>query len=166
MSEELEVARNRYHPERFGRRVILLFVCESPPSVSRFFYFRNSVLYFATFCAFSRVFGVGEPGFLDFFAGMGCYVYDLFEEPGKRVDEVSREELFLARERLAGFLRRERPRLVVVTPKRVAERVNVRALARVEGFRVLPFPRGRFFTWYVDGLAEFLETCKSVLKRV
>ena len=105
MSEELEVVRDRYYPGRFRRRVILLFVCESPPSVSRFFYFRNSVLYFATFCAFSRVFGVGEPEFLDFFAGMGCYVYDLFEEPGKKVDKVSGEELFLARERLAGFLR-------------------------------------------------------------
>ena len=55
---------------------------------------------------------------------------------------------------------------MVVTPKRVAERVNVRALVRVEGFRVMPFPRGRFFTWYVDGLAEFLETYKSVLKNV
>jgi len=109
---------------------------------------------------------VGEPEFLDFFAGMGCYVYDLFEEPGKKVGKVSGEELFLARERLAGFLRRERPRLVVVTPKRITERMDVRALARVEGFRVLPFPRGRFFTWYVDELVEFLETYKSVLKKV
>jgi len=73
---------------------------------------------------------------------------------------------FYELERLAGFLRRKRPRLVVVTPKRIVERVDVRALARVEGFRVLRFPRGRFFTWYVDRLVEFLEMYKSVLKMV
>ena len=55
---------------------------------------------------------------------------------------------------------------MVVTPKRIVERVDVRALARVEGFRVLRFPRGRFFTWYVDRLVEFLEMYKSVLKMV
>jgi len=72
----------------------ILFVGESPPKdVPRnFFYSRTSMLYYATFLAFHRKFGIKERDFLKFFKRSGCYLYDLFEVPGMVIQEGEEKE--------------------------------------------------------------------------
>ena len=69
----IEKIRNRYCP----KKITILFVGKSAPSEDRFFYLRNTILYYASFIAFHRVYGVKEDEFLEHFQKLGCFLYDL-----------------------------------------------------------------------------------------
>ncbi len=98
--EKIKELRETYDPRKLGSRIRILFVGGSPPKQNnvefnkvRFFYNRNTRLYFATFRAFNSVFGIDEQEFLEYFMGFRCYLYDIFEVPGKKINSVQNIEL-------------------------------------------------------------------------
>lgn len=164
--------RDKYDPRRRGLKIRILFIGESPPPEAPqiFFYNRTSILYYATFLAFHKVFGVREDSFLEFFRDLGCYLYDLFEEPGKIIQgkegegrvRASRDEVEKAKRELEKFIQDVRPEIVIVVIKRVSRRIK-RLLERlkvqgvIRDYFDLPFPRGaNNFIDYVDGLYSSL----------
>ena len=158
-SDSVEVVRAKFKPEP----IRVLFVGESPPAGGKFFYRENSNLYrytkeaFAT--AFSRRFGPGEE-FLKFFAGLGCYLDDLFTVPVNHLDKGQRE---LQRKAgitaLSARLRIAPPQTIVVVMKAIEPHVRQAAvqaeLAPIPVF-VLPFPAQGNQRKYVDGLVKIL----------
>ena len=109
---DYEKVRKFYKPDK----VRVLFIGFNPPK-NRFFYCRNSVLYYAVFSAFSSVLNVSERDFLGFFKKSGCYLYDLFPEERvglkKIKKKIKRREINveLAVKRLAKFLKEEKDNL-------------------------------------------------------
>ena len=108
----IEEIRNRYDPKWVGRDITILFVGESAPSENRFFYLRNTILYYASFIAFHRVYGVKEDEFLEHFQKLGCFLYDLLPCGKKWSDEgkkkvASEEEREQAKAKFREFIRRE-----------------------------------------------------------
>ena len=159
--EEIEELRKDWNPQNVRVRIKVLFVGESPPKSGRFFYDRNTALYYATFCAFSRVFGVSEPEFLEFFQKSGCYLYDVLKVPGKKITDVDKSILNQAKEDLKDFIRNTRPDVVIVIHKtgvyrRIEEILSqLRKEGIIKSFYSLPFPT-RYFNEYVEGLCNVL----------
>jgi hypothetical protein len=72
--------------------VRLLFVGESPPASGRFFYSKNSGLFFAMLAAFRQADpAINAENFLARFRAMGCYLIDLCPDPVDRLDSKARE---------------------------------------------------------------------------
>ena len=177
--EEMEELRKDWNPKNVRVRIKVLFVGESPPKSGRFFYNRNSVLYYATFCAFSRVFRITEPEFLEFFQKSGCYLYDVLKVPRQKITDVDKSTLNQAKEDLKNFIRNTRPDVVIVIHKtRVYKRIKeVLSQLKKEGiiksFYSLPFPTtGRpkgysttNFNRYVEGLCDILNELSQTYLR-
>ena len=158
--EEIEELRKDWNPQNVRVRIKVLFVGESPPKSGRFFYDRNTALYYATFCAFSRVFGVSEPEFLEFFQKSGCYLYDVLKVPGQKITDVDKSTLNQAKEDLKDFIRNTRPDVVIVIHRGVYRRIEeilsqLRKEGIIKSFYSLPFPT-RYFNEYVEGLCNVL----------
>ena len=158
--EEIEELRKDWNPQNVRVRIKVLFVGESPPKSGRFFYDRNTALYYATFCAFSRVFGVSEPEFLEFFQKSGCYLYDVLKVPGQKITDVDKSTLNQAKEDLKDFIRNTRPDVVIVIHRGVYRRIEeilsqLRKEGIIKSFHSLPFPT-RYFNEYVEGLCNVL----------
>ena len=158
--EEIEELRKDWNPQNVRVRIKVLFVGESPPKSGRFFYDRNTALYYATFCAFSRVFGVSEPEFLEFFQKSGCYLYDVLKVPGQKITDVDKSTLNQAKEDLKNFIRNTRPDVVIVIHRGVYRRIEeilsqLRKEGIIKSFYSLPFPT-RYFNEYVEGLCNVL----------
>ena len=160
--EEMEELRKDWNPKNVRVRIKVLFVGESPPKSGRFFYNRNSVLYYATFRAFSRVFGIVKPEFLEFFQKSGCYLYDVLKTPGEKIKKVDTSTLNQAKEDLKNFIRNTRPDVVIVIHKtRVYKRIKeVLSQLKKEGiiksFYSLSFPNMGHFNEYVEELCNIL----------
>jgi len=167
--EEMEELREEWNPQNIGVRIKVLFVGESPPKSGRFFYNRNSVLYCATFCAFSRIFRIAEPEFLEFFQKSGCYLYDVLKVPGQEIKEVDKSTLNQAKEDLKNFIKDVKPDVVIVVHRGVYKRIEgilsqLRKEGIIKSFYSLPFPTtGRpkgdsttNFNRYVEGLCDIL----------
>ena len=158
--EEIEELRKDWNPQNVRVRIKVLFVGESPPKSGRFFYDRNTALYYATFCAFSRVFGVSEPEFLEFFQKSGCYLHDVLKVPGQKITDVDKSTLNQAKEDLKNFIRNTRPDVVIVIHRGVYRRIEeilsqLRKEGIIKSFYSLPFPT-RYFNEYVEGLCNVL----------
>jgi hypothetical protein len=164
MIEEIERLREEWNPQREGIKIRILFIGESPPEPGRFFYNRNTALYYATFCAFSRVFRVSEPEFLEFFQKSGCYLYDMLKVPGQKIKEIKKVDksiLNQAKEDLKNFIRNTRPDVVIVILKTVyGEIEKILSQLRKEGiiksYDSLPFPTPKCFNEYVERLCNIL----------
>lgn len=86
--QEREKLRRAFRPVS----VRLLFVGESAPASGRFFYSRNSGLYFAMLAAFRQADpAIDNENFLARFEAMGCYLIDLCPDPIDRLDLNARE---------------------------------------------------------------------------
>jgi hypothetical protein len=138
---EREALRRRFQPER----VRVLFVGESPPAGGAFFYAGTSGLFRATRDAFRDAFeGFDEAQpFLERFAGIGCYLYDLCDEPVNRLPKGRRTAHRAGEARLAQMLVALQPRVVVVLLKSIA--ANVERAANAAGYanierHVLTYP--------------------------
>jgi len=162
----VEELREKYKPEE----IRVLFVAESPPKPGdtqevRFFYNKNTVLYYATFIAFHRVYGIREKEFLTIFQKLGCYLYDLLPA-GRSWRSIGVDERNRALDKLSRFVRGNKPELVVVVFKSRIARVIERKL---EGYNVksLYFPTQRNIDKYVEGLEEVLSDAiaNSILPR-
>ena len=84
MKEICKRIRQDYDPRKQNKEIKVLFIGESPPKDGTFFYCANSELYYATKEAFERAYNEEISNFLRCFKG--CYLIDLFDEPGKRID--------------------------------------------------------------------------------
>jgi hypothetical protein len=85
---QAEELRLSYKPDK----VRLLFVDESRPAGTTFFYRANSNLYRYTRQAFSNVFQFGDDpqfSFLAFFKRLGCYLDDLCLRPANKMRNAS-----------------------------------------------------------------------------
>ena len=161
--EEIEELRKDWNPRNVRVRIKVLFVGESPPKSGRFFYNRNSVLYYATFRAFSRVFRITEPEFLEFFQKSGCYLYDVLKTPGEKIKKVNKSTLNQAKEDLKNFIRNTRPDVVIIVHKGVYEKIKgeetlsqLRKEGIIKSFYSLSFPNMGLFNEYVEGLCNVL----------
>ena len=165
--------REMYDPRKEKLKIRILFVGESPPrdAPQIFFYNRTSILYYATFLAFHRKFGIKEHDFLKFFKRSGCYLYDLFEVPGMVIQgeekegriRASKHEVEKAKGELEKFILSERPEIVIVVIKQVFDKIKklLRRLKEqgvIKEYFSLPFPiNSRSFTKYIDELSSILD---------
>jgi|GEM_PF-6685442 len=165
--------REMYDPRKEGLKIRILFVGESHPKDAprSFFYSRTSILYYATFLTFHKKFGIKERDFLKFFKRSGCYLYDLFEDPGMIIQgeekegrpRASKYEVEKAKGELEKFILSERPGIVIVVIKRVFHKIkkSLRRLKEqgvIKEYFSLPFPiNSRSFTKYVDELSSILD---------
>lgn len=161
MVEDVEDLRQRWNPLRQDIKIKVLFVGESPPKQG-FFYNRNTILYFATFCAFSRKFGVDENNFLSFFKKKGCYLYDLFNVSGQKINQVSLQALNNAKQNLMNFISNTQPEAVIVVHKGVYVKIQtllsqMKNNGIIKKYFSLPFPYGANFVKYVRKLEKILE---------
>jgi hypothetical protein len=83
-----ERVRRSYAPDELR----VLFIGESPPAGSTFFYDANSILYGATREAFIGAFPklAKEPDFLSAFQSMGCFLEDLSREPINKLPKAEK----------------------------------------------------------------------------
>jgi hypothetical protein len=138
---EREALRRRFLPER----VRLLFVGESPPAGGAFFYAGDSGLFRATRDAFREAFHGFDDGqsFLERFANVGCYLYDLCDEPVNRLTNGRRAAHRAGEAQLTQTFVALRPQVIVVLLKSIAASVNrsvdAAGLAHVER-HVLTYP--------------------------
>ncbi|RLE92258.1 MAG: hypothetical protein DRN04_10820 [Thermoprotei archaeon] len=151
----IEDLREKYRP----KEIRVLFVAESPPKPSdtqevRFFYNKNTVLYYATFIAFHRVYSIKEEEFLTMFQKLGCYLYDLLPA-GRSWRGVGVDERNRALDKLSRFVRGNKPRLIVVVFKSRIARVIEKKL-KDYNVKSLYFPTQRNIDKYVEGLEEVL----------
>lgn len=90
-AENREVLRVRYQP----KRVKILFVGESPPGSGNFFYLATGPLFRSTRQAFVEAGPPWEPAsadrFLEHFRNRECYLEDLCEKAGTKVDCTGRD---------------------------------------------------------------------------
>jgi hypothetical protein len=124
---EREALRRRFLPAR----VRVLFVGESPPAGGTFFYAGDSGLFRATRDAFRDAFeGFDdcEP-FLDRFARVGCYLYDLCTEPVNHLTNGRRAAHRAGEAQLAQTLAELRPRVIMVLLKSIAANADRAASA-------------------------------------
>jgi hypothetical protein len=172
MIEEIKRLREEWNPQREGIRIRVLFIGESPPkNTQRFFYKGNSILYYATRRAFIEKFeefGVRIPvgRFLHFFKKLGCYLVDLFEENGKKVNNASYEELVSAKSSLNNFVQRKKEqgeiKAIIVVVKRVYNELDKQGLVdewKRKGIKVfsLPFPLGKYYQIYISELKKIID---------
>ena len=125
----IRAIRETYKPTKIS----VLFIGESPPPDRQtFFYCERGNLYDATKDAFNAVFDMSGYDFLDFFRGINCYLYDLFDQPGIIVSGKPRkgqcvatsQQIINAVNNLNDFIAQEEPEAVVFVLKRVYEKVN------------------------------------------
>jgi len=155
----IEAVRARFKPEP----IRVLFVGESPPAGGTFFHNANSNLYryteeaFAT--AFNRQFEPGEE-FLEFFAGLGCYLDDLCAVPVNHHDKGERElQRMSGITSLSARMQITPPKAIVVVMKAIEQHVrqaaNQAGLGRIPVF-ALPFPAQGNQRKYVERLVKTL----------
>lgn len=116
-NNEYEIIRKQYAPER----VRILFVGESRPRSDKFFYYENTFLYRYTNLAFQDV---GINFSLEKFKELGCWLYDVCEDPvnGDCVSKSERKKLIkLGLPKLADVIAQLKPEFVIV-PKKGAMR--------------------------------------------
>jgi len=150
----IEDLRKKYRPEK----IRVLFVAESPPKPSdtqktRFFYNKNTVLYYATFIAFHKVYGIREKEFLTIFQKLGCYLYDLLPV-GQKWNNVGKNERNRALDKLSKFTEENKPELIIVTLKRVADSVEKKL--KNYNVKTLYFPTQKYFDKHVKDLEKVL----------
>lgn len=181
-----EEIREKYNPKRYGMKVKVLFVGESPPK-TKFFYLTNSNLYFATKEAFEKAYGREIPNFLKCFMLLGCYLLDLYNEPGKNAKklcgpkkyEKEKEELI---QRLASQIVQFNPNFIIVAHERACSWAIISAVEALEilkergkkpnfslnDVKCLSFPRNceKGKKAYVSALVETIKELmqKSVLE--
>jgi len=177
--EKIESKREKWNPQRQGIRIRILFIGESPPrqAPQRFFYQETAILYRATRKAFIQKFKeIPEDKFLHFFKKLGCYLYDLFKTPGKKVNKVRRTELINAMKQLDDFVQKKREKneidAIIVVLMRVYNELKKQGLIdkwRNKGIKIfsLPFPIGGFYRIYVRGLKSILNNLieQNIIKR-
>ena len=142
--------------------VRLLFVGESPPASGRFFYTRNSGLYFAMREAFQTIDpAIAEGNFLPAFKASGCYLIDLCLNPIDRLDPKARDRARKASEAsLSRRIAEIQPPAIALLLRSIQSNVS-RAAARAgwQGQTIhLPYP-GRWHqhrTVFIDTLAPYL----------
>lgn len=153
----VEELREKYRPEK----IRVLFVAESPPKPDdsrevRFFYNKNTVLYYATFVAFHRVYSIKEREFLTVFQKLGCYLYDLLRV-GQKWRNVRRDERNKALNSLEKFVKENKPELIIVVFKSKIAKAVKRKLKEYN-VKSLYFPTQKNFNKYVEDLVRILET--------
>lgn len=145
----------------------MLFVGESPPGSENFFYLATGPLFRSTRDAFVEAGPPWAPAsagrFLEHFRNRGCYLEDLCEKAGAKVDCAGRD--FRSKyageiKRLSEKIHRHDPEKVVVVIKRIQRCVveALKATGRESPDLVLPFP---LWLWqqkeYRQGLTAFLK---------
>jgi hypothetical protein len=156
--DEREQLRRRFRPDD----VVVLLVGESAPAGGTFFYQADSHLFSATRDAFERAMGPMPAGtaFLEIFAEMGFWLYDMVEEPVNRKRGRPRRHAVSAGVTELKLLIEELEPDFVVAVKTSLEG-PVRQAAQLAGFpasrlRILPFPLYQWREEYVQELAKFL----------
>jgi len=167
MKEICKRIRQNYDPRKQNKDIKVLFIGESPPEDGTFFYCANSKLYYATREAFERAYNKEIPNFLRCFKYLGCYLIDIFDEPGKKIDS-SCQEFKDQINRLAQNIKDINPKFIIVVHERVCYCVKL-ALSQAKlntDLRCLPFPqitqRGvqkntSSYSAYIHQLAEIIE---------
>jgi hypothetical protein len=153
-----EALREQYRPDD----VVVLLVAESAPAGGTFFYEANSRLFAATREAFERAFGSMPEGeaFLERFADMGFWIYDMVETPVNRMPGRPRKSLVDAGvTALTAVIGELEPDFVIAVKTSLGG--PVQQAVRMAGFpprrvRVLPFPAYQWREVYVRDLARFL----------
>ncbi|AEF95994.1 hypothetical protein [Methanotorris igneus] len=182
-----EEIREKYNPTRQNIKVKVLFIGESPPK-STFFYCANSKLYSATKEAFEKAYGRKIPNSLQCFMLLGCYLIDLYNEPGRKakklcgleVYEKEKEELI---QRLASQIAQFNPHFIIAVHENVCSWSIISAIEALEilkerdktpnfnlnAVRCLPFPKNceRGKQAYVGALVEIIKEMmqKNILPR-
>ena len=143
-------------------KITILFVGDCPPESGTFFYNPEnpSILGKTTKEAFERAYNVKfrtYRDFLEFFRSKGCFLYNLFEEPGKSIEVATKEEIESAKENLADFIRKHEPSIVIAILKRIHEVVKeaVEQSGKEIKMYSLPFPT-YFRDKYIEKLINIL----------
>jgi hypothetical protein len=155
--EEVEAVRQRYRP----KRIMTLFVGESPPQSGDFFYYGNTALKRHMQKAMETAgLGLAESGdFLERFKAYGWYLDDLVLTPIDKLSPAERERQCRdARPELAARIAQYKPCAIVSLLYRI--RADVEAAAIVAGTTAprfaVPFPGNRQQTRFQEKMALIL----------
>lgn len=163
MSARREKLRTGYCPSK----VRMLFVGESPPASGRFFYNRDSGLYYALRDAFHLADNsITDENFLAVFQQAGCYLVDVCRQPVDRLEPVARQKACLAGEallsrRIGAF----QPEIVISLARSIGKNVE-RAAVRASWHGTLltvPYP-GRWIHHRKVFLEVLVPHLKALLK--
>jgi len=152
------------------KRVTTLFVGESSPAQGTHFYRANSNLFRAVQAAFAAAFGPAVPsdeGFLRYFAGKGCWLVDLADQPVNRLGAAERKAAVSAGiPGLAEVIGATKPKAIIVIKSdiatAVAQALQVAALKKQPDVLVLRYPLRQYRTSFIAELADFLRDRASM----
>jgi hypothetical protein len=139
--DEIELIRYRNKPEK----IKILFVGESRPVNGTFFYNQNSNLYKNTKKAFDDFYQINRFS-LDCFKSLGCWLYDICNQPMNHLNAAARtEEIRSGIFELENLIRFELPNYIVVCKKgsvrNLIQHSNIMAnYQENENIFFLPFP--------------------------
>ncbi len=160
-------SREHYRPVP----VKYLLIGESIPydrNNNRFFYHKNSNLYYSTLEVFEEIFpDLDDGNFLDRFKEMGFYLEDLCEEPVnqyKGVNEFKKIALRkLYEKELSEKIKEYNPELIIILLKSIAANVqNAQKMVNMSiPFHVLKFLSQKYKEIYITYLKGLLTALKS-----
>lgn len=160
---EIKKIRKRYKPQE----VKILFIGESPPKNGTFFYSHNSILFYAIFDAFKNRFGKSIPNgpkFLEeYFQKKGCYLIDIFDENGKKLEDYKGDKNGVINE-LRTKIQQLNPKTIIgVLSNKKFKNIVKKSVANSninlpsEKIKFLPFPTGKYWGKFTNELEKILK---------